>query len=211
MNLVHSSLATRLGSLSLVFSLGISELVGGSFLLVNLILLLHGGILEPIASIVTLHAWRLAIIIMSGKEWLVVVALTFESLQLRRHEHLAVLVEANIKRYYANGVAGDEELVAFGVVEGEGKNTVELFHHLGDAAVHSIFIFIHKGRKVGILAHFAVKGKYYLTVGACLILVLASETCADILVVVDLAIHGKHLFLVRREEGLTAAFRINDT
>ena len=134
MNLFHCRFLLRFSILQLFFSL-----LG----IINLIFFLHGSILKPIACIVTLHARVLAIIIMAREEWLVVVALTFQSLQLACHQHFSILIITNIKRNHTDRVAGDEKLISFGIVKGEGKYTVQLFKHLGDTGVERILTFIY--------------------------------------------------------------------
>ena len=134
MNLLHGSLFLRFRILQLGFSL---------LLIINLIFLLHGSILKPVAGVVALHARVLAVIIMTREEWLVVVALTFQSLQLTCYQHFSILIITNIKRNYADRVAGNEELFTLGIVKSEGKDTVQLFEHLGDTGVECILTFIY--------------------------------------------------------------------
>ena len=136
---------------------GIVNLLHGSFLLrfcilqlfcsvlpiINLILILHGSVFKPITGIVTLHARVLAVIIMTWEEWLVVVALTFQRLQLACHQHFSILIITNIKRNYADRVAGNEKLITLSIVKGEGKDSVQLFKHLGDTGVERILTFIY--------------------------------------------------------------------
>ena len=112
-------------------------------LIINLIFLLHGSVFKPITGIIALHARVLAIVIMTWKEWLVMVALTFQRLQLACYQHFSILIITNIKRNYADRVAGDEELITLGIVKSEGKDAVQLFKHLGDTGVERIFSFIY--------------------------------------------------------------------
>ena len=134
MNLFHCRFPLRFSILQLFFSL-----LG----IINLIFFLHGSILKPIACIVTLHARVLAIIIMTWEEWFIVVALTFQSLQLTCHQHLSIFIITDIKRNDSDRVSSDEELITFGIVKCEGKDTVQLFKHLGDTGVERILTFIY--------------------------------------------------------------------
>ena len=134
MNLLHGSLFLRFRILQLGFSL---------LSIIYLIFLLHGSVFKPITGIVALHARILAVIIMAREEWLVVVALTFQRLQFACHQHFSILIITNIKRNYADRVAGNEELITLSIVKGEGKDTVQLFKHLGDTGVERILTFIY--------------------------------------------------------------------
>ena len=134
MDFLYRSFLLRFSILQLFFSL-----LG----IINLIFFLHGSILKPIACIVSLHARILAIIIMTWEEWFIVVALTFQSLQLTCHQHFSILIITNIKRNHTDRVASDEKLISFGIVKGEGKYTVQLFKHLGDTGVERILTFIY--------------------------------------------------------------------
>ena len=80
---------------------------------------------------------------MTWEEWLVVVALTFQSLQLACHQHFSIFIITNIKRNYTDRVMGNEELITLGILKGEGKDTVQLFKHLGDTGVERILTFIY--------------------------------------------------------------------
>ena len=133
-NLLHRSLFLRFRILQLGFSL---------LLIINLIFLLHGSVFKPITGIIALHARVLAIVIMTWEEWLVVVALTFQSLQLACHQHFSIFIITNIKRNDTDRVAGDEEFITLSIVKGEGKDTVQLFKHLGDTGVERILTFIY--------------------------------------------------------------------
>ena len=133
-NLLHGCLFLRFRILQLGFSL---------LSIIYLIFLLHGSVFKPITGIIALHARVLAIVIMTWEEWLVMVALTFQSFQLACHQHLSILIITNIKRNYADRVAGDEELITLSIVKGEGKDTVQLFKHLGDTGVERILTFIY--------------------------------------------------------------------
>ena len=55
----------------------------------------------------------------------------------------SILIITNIKRITPIGSRGDEKLITFGIVKGEGKNTVQLFKHLGDTGVERILTFIY--------------------------------------------------------------------
>ena len=71
---------------------------------------------------------------MAWKERLVAVALSLERLQFAGDIYLAVGVVAYVKWNHAYGVAGDEVLVALGIVECESEYAVEVFEKV-DALV----------------------------------------------------------------------------
>ena len=90
-------------------------------LIINLIFLLHGSVFKPITGIIALHTRVLAVIIMAREEWLVMIALTFQRLQLACYQHFSILIITNIKRNYADRVAGDAENASVeGVFPGSG-------------------------------------------------------------------------------------------
>ena len=80
---------------------------------------------------------------MTWEEWLIVVALTFQCLQLTCHQHLSIFIITDIKRNHTDWVSGDEELITLCIVKSEGKDTVQLFKHLGDTGVERILTFIY--------------------------------------------------------------------
>ena len=200
-NLLYRSLFLRFRILQLGFSL---------LSIINLIFLLHGSVFKPITGIVTLHARVLAVIIMTWEEWLVMVALTFQCLQLACYQHFSILIITNIKRNHADRVAGNEELITLSIVKGEGKDTVQLFKHLGDTGVERILTFIYKGIKVGICSHLTIERKNHLAVGTGLILVFAGKTGTDILMIINLTVYSKHLFLIWCKQRLATTFRVNN-
>ena len=122
---------------------------------------------------------------MSGQERLVALTLSFEGFEFGGHIDFPVAVVADIKRYDADGVAGNQELVAFLVVEHKGKDAAEGFEE-------------GNGRKgVGLLAPFAIEREDDFTVAARLKLVLSRKATANLLMVVYLAIDGEHLLAIR--------------
>ena len=154
-------------------------------------IVLHRVVLHPVSTIIPLHAWIHAPVVMAGQERLIALALTFEGLQLGSHIDSAVAVVAYIKRDHPDRIAGNQELILFLVVEHEGEDATQLFEEI-DALV-------------------AIEGQYHLTVGTRLELILPRIAATDFLMVIDLAIHGKHQFLIRREEGLSTRLRVHDT
>ena len=67
---------------------------------------------------------------MAGKKNLVAVALALKSLELGSHVDMTLLVVAYIKRYDANGVAGNEEGIEVGIIERKSKDAAEAFDEL---------------------------------------------------------------------------------
>ena len=145
---------------------------------------LHSIILHPVATIVPLHAWVNTPIVMTWQEWLVALTLAFEGFQLAGYINRAVAVVTNIKRNHANRVAGNEKLVLLFVVEHKGKDAAEVFQEV-DALL-------------------TIEGQDDLAVRACLELVLTSIATTNLLVVIYLSIDSQHLFVVWREERLSA-------
>ena len=133
------------------------QLFGSLLVVVDMVFLLHGGIFKPVAFVVALHAWSLAVVVMSRQERFVMVALSFEGLEFGSHHHLAVVVVAYIEWYYANGVACYQKLIVLCIVESESKNTVQFFKHLADAGMYSILALIDQCGEVGVGAHFAIE------------------------------------------------------
>ena len=84
-----------------------------------------GHAVLPAAMVIGLHAGGLAPVVMTGKERLVAVAAAFQGLELGGYQHLAVGIVADIERDDTDGVAGDEETVVGGVVEGKGKDAAQ--------------------------------------------------------------------------------------
>ena len=146
-------------------------------------IVLHGVVLHPIATIVPFHSWVYTPIVVSGQEGLIALALAFEGFQFGGDIHGAVAVISNIKRYHADGVAGNQELVALFIVEHESEDTTEVFEEVN--------------------ALLTIQSQDNLTVGARLKLVLSGKAATDLLMVVNLTIHGQDLFTVGRIEGLS--------
>ena len=150
----------------------------------------HSVIREPVALIISLHSRLAAPIIVAGKERLIAVTLSLKSFQLTCHIHFAIVVVADVKRYYAYGVTSNQELVALGIVEGESEDATEVLQEI-DAFV-------------------AVEGKDHLAVATRLKLILAGIAATNVLMVIDLTIDRQYLLLVRREQRLLARLRVDD-
>ena len=121
---------------------------------------------------------------MSRQEGLVALTLAFEGFQFAGHIDRAVAVVANIKRYHANGITGNEKLIPLFIIEHKGKDAAEVFQEVD--------------------ALFTIEGQDNLAVRACLELILTSKATTNLLVVIDFSIDSQHLFAVWREEGLSA-------
>ena len=68
---------------------------------------------------------------MARKEWLIAVALPFQGLEFTGCIYFPVsIVKADIQRDYSDGVAGDQELIPFHVVERESENTAEFLQEI---------------------------------------------------------------------------------
>ena len=147
---------------------------------------------------------------MTREEWLVVVALTLERLQLACHQYFSIFIITNIKRNYTDRVTGDEELITLGIVKSEGKDAVQFFEHLGNTGVKGILTFIYKGIKVGIFSHLTIERKNHLTIGTRLILVFTGKAGTDILMIINLTVYGKHLFLIGCKQRLATTFWVNN-
>ena len=127
---------------------------------------------------------------MPRQERLVALALAFEGLQFGGHVDGAVAVVTDIEGNDADGVAGYEKLVAFLIVEHEGKDAAEVFKEV-DALL-------------------AIQSQDDLAVAAGLEVVLPGKASPDVLMVIDFAIDGQNLFLVGRVEGLPTRFGVDD-
>ena len=152
---------------------------------------LHGIVLHPVALVVTLLSWVGTPVVMAGQERLVVLALALEGFQLRGYVHLSVGIATNVQWDNANRVASNQEFVGFLVVKGKGKDTAQVFQEVD--------------------TFFAVQGQDYLAVATRLEIVLTGIAATYLLMVVNLAVNGKHLFVVGREQGLTTRLWINNT
>ena len=139
-------------------------------------IILDGIILHPITTVVPFNTWVNAPVIVARKEGFITLALAFEGFQLAGYIDGTVTIVADIKRNHADGVAGNEELVALLVVEHEGKDAVEVFEEI-DALL-------------------TIECKNHLAVAARLELVLTCITATNLLVVINLAIHSQHLLTV---------------
>ena len=160
---------------SLLLWCSLCQLFGSFLAVVDVVFLLHGSILKPVACVVALHAWSLAVVIMSWEERLVVVALSFECLEFGSHHHLAVVVVADIEWNHADGVTCNQKLVVLCVVEGEGKDAVQLFEHLADACMYGVLALKDQCGEVGVGTHLAIERQNHLAVAACLILIVSGK------------------------------------
>ena len=113
---------------------------------------------------------------MSRQEGFVAFAEAFECLQLTGAIEGAVAVVTDIQRDNPDGVTGQQELVALLVIQGKCKDAVQLLQEI-DTLV-------------------AVESQYHLAVAPGLELIPAFVAMPDVAVVVDFAIHGKHLLAV---------------
>ena len=129
--------------------------------------------------------------VVAGQEGFVVFALSFEGFQFRSYIHRAVGIVADVKWDDTNGVASNQEFVGFLVVKGKGKDTAQIFQKVD--------------------SFFAVQGQDYLAVAARLEIVLTGIAATYLLMVVNLAVNGKHLLVVGREQGLATRLWINNT
>lgn len=140
------------------------------------VVVLHSGIVHPVAGVPAVHLALAPTVVVAGKERLVLVAETLKGFQLTAEVDVSILVASYIKGYHADGVAGDEVIVRLFVIEGKGEDAVQFFEE-ADA-----FVF--------------VKGKDDFAVGTGLEGVFSGIAGTDVAMVVNLAIDGKHLFAV---------------
>ena len=138
--------------------------------------ILHGIVLHPVATVVPLLTGIDTPIVVAGQEGLVTLALALEGFQFGGDVDGAIAIVTYIKRYDADGVAGYEELIALLIVEHKGKDAAEVLEEV-DALL-------------------AIEGKDDLTIGTRLELVLTGKAATDFLMVVNLAIDGKHLLAI---------------
>ena len=148
----------------------------------------HGVIVRPFAFVPAGHLAFAAPVVVPRRERFVALALPFERLQLAGTVDGAVGVIADVEGNHANGVACDEELVALLVVEGEGEDAVQLFQE------------VHAPLTVEGQDDFAVAPRPEAVV----------ELLPQRAVVVDFPVDGEDLPAVSREEGLSAALRVDD-
>ena len=128
---------------------------------------------------------------MAGQERLVAFALPFQGLQLAGDIDLSVsVVKADIQRNDSDGVAGDQESIFFCVIECKCENPVQFLQEIRSLV--------------------AVQGENDLTIAARTEIIFPGVAAADLLMVVDLAVHCQHLLPVRGEERLSAGLRVHD-
>ena len=129
---------------------------------------------------------------MPREERLVAFAPPFQGLEFAGYIHLPVgIVETDIQRDHPDGVAGDQELVPFHVVERERENPTEFLQEIRPPVT--------------------VESQDDLAVTACPELIFPGIAPAELLMVVDLAVHGQNQLSVRRNQGLSTRLRIHDT
>ncbi len=154
------------------------------------VVVLHVVIFHPVTGVVTLHATLFARIVVAGKELLVAVALTLKGFQFAGNINQPVAVVADVKGDDPNGVAGNKELVALGIVESKSEDAAQVFE---------------KGR-----ALVTIEGEYHLAVAACLKLIAVGVAAAQVPVVVNLTVDSQHLLAVGTEQRLPTRLRVND-
>ena len=112
-----------------------------------------------------------------------------EGLHFRSNVEVAVFVPTGIKRNDSDGVPGNEKIVVSLVVEYEGEDAAELFEKAGAMAfIERDDGFAIRQRLEGIVHEFSPKG----------------------LVIIDLAIGGKHQVAGRVRQWLGAMLDIDD-
>ena len=127
---------------------------------------------------------------MTGQEGLIALTLAFKGFQFGGHIDGAVAVVTDVEGNDTNGVAGNQELVALLIVEYEGENTAEVFEEV-DALL-------------------TIESEDNLTVRTRLKLVLSGKAAADLLMVIDLAVHSQNLLTVWAVKRLAARLRVDD-
>ena len=152
--------------------------------------LLDGFVVEPVARVPARRLPLAAPPIVPRLEGADDVAHPFERLQLRCDVAPFVGIPADVERNDADGVAGDEILVALDVVEREGEDAVEP---------------VEQPRAV-----FAVEREDHLAVRTGAEVVLAGQLAPQFAVVVDLAVDGQHQPAVGAVKGLPARLRVDD-
>ena len=162
---------------------------------------LHRIVVRPVAVVIARHAGRFAPVEMSGQEGLIAVALPFQSLQLAGDIDHAVGIVADVEGDDADGVAGNEEGIAFDIIEGKGEDAAQLLHHGSDVGGSGLGVGRHHG---------AIEGEDDLAVAARLEEIAVVHTPTKVLMIIDFAIDGEHLLLVGGKEGLSARLRIDD-
>ena len=154
------------------------------------VVVLHVVIRCPVSLVPRFHLSLAAPVVVARQERLVAVAIAFKSLQLTGAIYAALVVVSDVERYHSYRVAGYKKLVLFLVIECEGEYTAQLLDE-----VHTLV---------------AIECKDHLAVAAGLKLVFSGITGAYVAVIVYLAVHGKYLFEVGREQRLSAALRIDN-
>ncbi len=160
----------------------------------------HSLVAHPVARVVALEAGGPAVVVVAGQEGLVVVAMPFKRLELAGHHDLAVGGIAHIERNHPYRVARHQKLVVLGIVEGKGKDAVQLLEHGYDGLVS----------RHALATQPAVEGQDDLAVAAGEKPVGAAQPCTQLAVIVDLAVHGQHLLAVGGIEGLAARLGVDD-
>ena len=127
---------------------------------------------------------------MTRQEGFVTFTLSFKDFQFGSHVDSTVTVVAYIERYNANRIAGNEELIALLVIEHKGEDATQVFEEID--------------------AFLTIECQNHFTVGTCLELILPSIATPNLLMIVDFSIDGEHLLTIRREQGLSARFWVDD-
>ena len=130
----------------------------------------HCVVLHPVTTIIPFYTRRHAPIVMTRQERFVTFALSFKGFQFGSHVDSTVTVVAYIKRYNANGIAGNEELIALLVIEHKGEDATQVFEEID--------------------AFLTIECQNDFTVGTCLELILACIATPNLLMIVDFSIDG---------------------
>ena len=96
-------------------------------------------------------------VVVAGKERLVLIAETLKSFQLTAEVDVSVFVASYIKGDYADGVAGDEVIVRFFIIEGKDDFAV-------GTCLEGVFSGI-AGTDVAMVVNLAIDGKHLFAVG----------------------------------------------
>ena len=157
--------------------------------------------LHPVALVISSHFPLAAPIVMTRQERLETLALPFQGFKFRSDIHFTVRVITDVQRYHANRVACNQETVSDAVVQGKCIDAAERLQHLCYAFVGNLTF----------ICHLLVECKYHLAVATGKKTVFPGKAPADILMIVNLSVDSQHQCLVWREEGLTAALRVDNT
>jgi hypothetical protein len=150
----------------------------------------NGVEVGPVARPVT-HRLRIAArLVVTRGEFLDAVADADQCLQLGSHRERAVLSPADVERDDADGITRDQPIVLRGVVQGEREHAAQPLQESRDLR--------------------RVEGKDDLAVGVGLERLTRSDLCAQLAVVVDLAVDGEHERPIGRPQRLSAVEDVHD-